>query len=234
MLAHRARSEENAYDDYTDASTGKAGCARMTGGAASLAADRIKLGPQLRSGPSNDRLRHVLLRLFAVCSIVGLLACASAPRAPAVAHEEEADAAVSEEAPPPVETAILDAPERSRPPSTASYAEAMSTPEALDVHDDHAHLSDGQLTGPMGGVTRGCRLPSNAKVTIKTAVQYGRAIGVTVDVRLIKPKSARRRSKAAARAEAKALAKIAACIDRNVRAVVWPPSRRRDSFTMDL
>ena len=177
----------------------------------------------------------MLLRLFAVCSIVGILACAGAPPAPAVAHdEEEADAAVSEEPPPPVETAIVDAPERSRPPSTASYAEAMSTPEELDVHDDHAHLSDGQLTGPMRGVANGCRLPSNAKVTIKTAVQYGRAIGVTVDVRLTKPKSARRRSKAAARAEAKAIAKIAACIDRNVRAVVWPPSGRRDWFTMDL
>ena len=177
----------------------------------------------------------MLLRLLAVCSIVGLLACAGAPPTPAVAHEvEEPDAAVPEEPPPPVETALVGAPERSRPPSTATYAEAMSTPEALDVHDDHAHLSDGQLTGPMRGVTTGCRLPSNAKVTIKTAVQNGRAIGVTVDVRLIKPKSARRRTKAAARAEAKAIAKISACIDRNVRAVVWPPSRRRDSFTMDF
>lgn len=181
-----------------------------------------------------------LLR-FAVCFIGAAFvvtfagACASAPPPPPPPQEhetEEPDAAAEE--PPPPETVTLDAPERSRPPSTASYDEALATPEALDVHDDHVHLTDAQLTGPMRGVLNGCRMPSNAKVTIKTAVQNGRAIGVTVDVRLVKSPKAKRQTKAAAKAEAKALAKISTCIDRNVRNVVWPPSRRRDSFKMEF
>jgi hypothetical protein len=130
-------------------------------------------------------------------------------------------------------TMTLDAPERSRPPSTASYDQALSTPEPIDIHDDRAHLTDVQLTSPMGAALVGCRVPASAKVTIKTAVQDGRAIGVTVDVRFEKPKSARQ-TLAAVKAERKAIAKIAACVDQNVRAIVWPPSRRRDSFTTEL
>lgn len=120
------------------------------------------------------------------------------------------------------------------PPSTRSYNEALSTPESLDVHDERVHLTDGQLTGPMRGVLTSCRVSSNARVTIRTAVQYGRAIGVTVDVRFSRPKSAKPPSKATVKAEAKAAAKIIACVDRTVRAVVWPPSRRRDAFTTEF
>ena len=76
--------------------------------------------------------------------------------------------------------ASVDAPERSAPPSTRSYEEALSTPESLDVHDERVHLTDAQLTGPMRGVLTGCRVSSNARVTIRTAVQNGRAIGVTI------------------------------------------------------
>jgi hypothetical protein len=107
----------------------------------------------------------------------------------------------------------------------------MSVPEALDVNDDRAHLSDGQLTGPMRGVVSSCRVPSNARVTIKTAVQYGHAIGVTVTVAFLHPRSMKRVPPATARFEAKLASKIVACADRAVRAVTWPPSRRRDSFT---
>ena len=53
------------------------------------------------------------------------------------------------EEPSPVNVA---APERSAPPSTASYEEAMAKPESLDVHDDRVHLTDAQLTGPMRAV----------------------------------------------------------------------------------
>jgi hypothetical protein len=77
-------------------------------------------------------------------------------------------------------------------------------------------------------------VPSNAKITIKTAVQFGRAIGVTVTVRFDKPKWAKNQTPAAAKAERKESARVAACVDRNVRAIVWPPSRRRDSFTTEL
>lgn len=164
-----------------------------------------------------------------------LVACASAPPPPAAAHApEEQDAGPDES----FSTAPVNVgtPERTAPPSTGTYEEALSKPESLDVHDERVHLTDGQLTGPMRGVLNGCRVASNARVTIKTAVQNGRAIGVTVNVRFERPKSARPQpqSWAAARAEAKLSAKIAKCVDHAVRAVVWPPSSRRDSFTTEF
>ena len=160
----------------------------------------------------------------------------------------------ADEEPPPGESAVtVDAPERSRPPSTASYEQAMSTPEKLDTKDGRTHLTDEQLRAPMRGVLSGCAIPRNAKITIRTAVQDGRAIGVSVDVSIEPPRkpatasatakrrlsrAAAKRAAAAAEREAKAKAKrkkkIAACIDRAVRAVVWPPSSRRDSFTTEF
>ena len=178
----------------------------------------------------------------ALVALAALAACAStAPHPAAVAQDDsddDDDAAVPlhDAGPEPVYAATpMDTPERSRPPSTATYEQATSKPELLDVNDDHAHLTDGQLMGPMrGGAYNGCRVPGNAKVTIKTAVQLGRAIGVTVTVRFVKPKGARPPSQKKAQKEAKAAAKIAACVDHNVRDIVWPPSRRRDSFTTEL
>jgi hypothetical protein len=151
-----------------------------------------------------------------------------------ISEPEQPGAAVTSDEPAPTMTTTVDPPERSRPPSTASYDEALSTPEPVDVEDEHSHLTDVQLTSPMNNALSGCRVPANAKITIKTAVQYGRAIGVTVDVRFEKPKSTKRQTPAAAKAEHKAITKIATCIDHNVRAIVWPPNRRRDSFTMTL
>lgn len=175
-----------------------------------------------------------------------LVACASAPPPPPpstpapVVDPDEHDGPPDE--PAPLATVPgLDAPERSAPPSTKSYDQALSTPERLDVNDDRVHLTDAQLTGPIRGVLTGCRVPSNARVTVKTAVQGGRAIGVTVIVRFEHPPPAKRPSRAAARmaaatakAEAKVSAKIVTCVDRAVRAVVWPPSSRRDSFATDF
>jgi hypothetical protein len=146
--------------------------------------------------------------------------------------------------PPPVPSAapvVVDSPERSRPPSTASYEQAMAHPEMLDVNDERIHLTDSQLRGPMHGVINGCRVPPNAKITIKTAVQFGRAIGVTVDVRFphakpakqVSPKTAAKLAKAAKR-EAKAAKKVGTCVDHNVRDIVWPPSNRRDSFVTEF
>jgi hypothetical protein len=162
-----------------------------------------------------------------------LVACGGAPPAPPAAPvAEEPEEREPEE---PVASGSLDAAERARPPSTASYDEALATPEALDVHDERAHLTDVQLSNPMRGVLSGCRVPSNARVTIKTAVQNGRAIGVTVSVRFERPKSAKRPpSSAVLKAQAKAAAKIGKCADRAVRVVVWPPSSRRDSFTTEM
>lgn len=118
-----------------------------------------------------------------------------------------------------------------QPPSTGSYEDAIREPEPIGVHDERTQLTDNQLTGPMRGVLAGCRVPSNAKVTIKTAVQNGRAIGVTVDVVFEHPKSMKRIPPATTRYETKLSAKIVACADKAVRAVTWPPSKRRDSFT---
>lgn len=160
-----------------------------------------------------------------------LVACASAPHPPPAPPPEEQDAGPDESL-----FSHVGAPERSAPPSTGSYEEALSKPESLDVHDERVHLTDGQLTGPMRGVLNGCRVSSNAKVTIKTAVQNGRAIGVTVNVRLERPKTTRPQPQSwqAARAEAKLSAKIIKCVDHAVRLVVWPPSSRRDSFTTEF
>jgi hypothetical protein len=121
----------------------------------------------------------------------------------------------------------------------------MATPEQLDVHDGRPHLTDDQLRAPMRGATTGCAVPRNVKLTIKTAVQNGRAIGVTVDARFEHPPPPpgrpKRPSRAAAKAaalaaqrEAKAKKKIEGCVDRAVRLLVWPPSSRRDSFTTDF
>ena len=164
-----------------------------------------------------------------------LIACASAPPPPPAGPvpEEEHDAGPDD--PPSVEPVVsVDAPERSAAPSKGSFEDATATPEALDVHDERVHLTDGQLTGPMRSVFNTCRVSSNAKVTIKTAVQHGRAIGVTVNVRFQRPKSAKPPSRAALKYEAKVSAKIITCVDRAVRALTWPPSSRRDTFTTEL
>lgn len=136
-------------------------------------------------------------------------------------------------------------------PSTASYEQAMATPEPTHLDDDRTHLTDNQLNGPMRSVLQTCKVPPYAKVTIRTAVQFGHAIGVTVVVDMPKP----RQAKAAASAKAppakppppsgkppkkakdgltarnRAIKRITTCADRHVRALTWPPSRRRDGFT---
>ncbi|MBX3202991.1 MAG: hypothetical protein KF850_11770 [Labilithrix sp.] len=159
-------------------------------------------------------------------------ACGGAPATPAApAEHDDEHASIAEEEPFDASGITIATPERTRAPSTASYEEAISTPEPIDVHDDRIQLTDGQLTGPMRGVLSRCRVPSNAKVTIQTAVQDGRAIGVSVTVAFEHPKSAKRISNATRRYEAKTSARIVKCAQRAVRAVTWPPSRRRDSFT---
>lgn len=174
-----------------------------------------------------------------------LVACASAPppAPPPSAEPPPAEPERAKEPPPDPNAAGVDSPERSRPPSTATYDEAMATPENLDVKDNRPHLTDDQLRGPMRNIISACTVPKNAKITIKTAVQSGRAIGVTVDVRFevpYKPPPKRmtrwqaKQAALAAQREAKAKKKIADCVDHAVRAVVWPPSGRRDSFTTEF
>jgi hypothetical protein len=194
---------------------------------------------------------NVDARTWTAClAAFALVACGSArptpaPPPPPAAEEPEpatddGDAGaddIAEDASAP----IVDAPERTRAPSTASYDEALSTPEPLNANDSRLHLTDLQLTNPLRGVLGGCRVPPKAKVTVKTVVQEGRAIGVTVIVRFDKPKPKsppkkppKPPSKAAQKAEAKKIATITACVDQAVRMTIWPPSHRRDSFTMEF
>lgn len=194
---------------------------------------------------------RVRLGVFLALTLGG---CASVRPAPAV-HAASSEAPTAEQelepddedAPMPASvppTGVVDTPERSRPPSTASYEQALSAPERIDIHDDRVHLTDSQLRGPMRGIVNNCRVPPSAKVTIKTAVQYGRAIGVTVDVQF--PHAPAKASKSAKHPpptpaavkrearEAKAKKKVLKCLDHAVRDVVWPPSNRRDSFTTEF
>jgi hypothetical protein len=181
---------------------------------------------------------QVHARSAALVFLTVLAGCASAPPPPvqtpvALPPPEPprvAVAAASSE-PPPAPVSTMDSAEPSRP---QSYEEALSKPEPVDIEDNHPHLTDVQLWFPLRGALSGCRVPKSAKITIKTAVQHGHAIGVTVDVRLEKPKSSRRPTPAAVKAERKVTEKLVTCVDHNVRGVVWPPSRRRDSFTTEL
>lgn len=166
--------------------------------------------------------------------------------------DEEAARAPTADAPttPPAEPSL--------PPSTASYEEAIATPEAIAIEDDRLHLTDNQLRGPMNAVIQACRVPRNARVVVHTAVQGGRAIGVTVRVHFAptqppkppkppKPPTSKRPknpkkpkkptkppSRAAEEAQAKLAARIVACVDGAVRKRTWPPSHRRDSFVTEF
>jgi hypothetical protein len=168
-----------------------------------------------------------------------LLACGGARpvmrvQPPSLDTHETTPAEESAPAPTPTTTTTtMIAPEKA-PPSTASYEQAVSKPEPIDINDDRIHLTDVQLNAPMRGVVSGCRMPANAHVTIKTAVQAGRAIGVTVNVRFDHGRSRRPLPPATLRAEAKISSKVAACVDRAVRVQTWPPSTRRDSFVTEF
>lgn len=179
-------------------------------------------------------------------------ACASAPQAPRAAprsddhdhdlRDDEGESDAGDAGAPIDWSTVPYSSEPSGPRSTASYDEALSTAEAVRIDDDRPQLTDGQLAGPMRGVLRVCRVPPRAKLTIKAVVKDGRAIGVTVTVRIDAPKPLTRRPsrkalramRAAAKADAKVAAKLEACADEAVRAMSWPPSPRRDSFTTEL
>ncbi|HSO37695.1 MAG TPA: hypothetical protein VLT33_34450 [Labilithrix sp.] len=75
-------------------------------------------------------------------------------------------------------------------------------------------LTDGQLGAPMRNASfiSGCGAPESMKVTVRVAVQNGRAVGVSVY-----PNPAN--------------AAVAQCVDRHVRALGWPPNAKMDFFT---
>jgi hypothetical protein len=189
-----------------------------------------------------------LVRLAGAFAI-GFLHCAGkVPIAP-----EPQPAVVATATADPVATSAPVAPAPVAPPlaPNASYDEALAIPEALDVQDERAHLTDSQLMNPVRNVPGDCRVPSRAKVTVKIAVREGRAIGVTVLVTFegsapvaAAGKPARKKknavkndaaaakaAKARAKAEAETRNKTIECFDTAVRALTWPANARRDSFT---
>lgn len=75
-------------------------------------------------------------------------------------------------------------------------------------------LTDGQLAGPMRNAAfiSGCGAPNDMKVTVKVAIQNGRAVGVSV---YSTPPNAA----------------VQSCVDRHVRGLSWPSNPKMDSFT---
>lgn len=75
-------------------------------------------------------------------------------------------------------------------------------------------LTDAQLGAPMRNASfiSGCGAPDSMKVTVRVAVQNGRAVGVSV---YPNPPNAG----------------VASCVDRHVRAIGWPANAKMDFFT---
>jgi len=99
-----------------------------------------------------------------------------------------------------------------------SYEDAIdATASRLQHVDAYGHasgsdLTDNQLSEPMSNVWSSCNVPNNMKVTVKVAVKWGKAVGVTVTTH---PHSDT----------------VASCVDRVVRGLAWPSSPKLDSFT---
>jgi hypothetical protein len=75
-------------------------------------------------------------------------------------------------------------------------------------------LTNAQLSAPLrhASFISGCGAPDDMKVTVRVAVKMGRPLGVTVTT-------------------SPANAGVAACIDRSVRGLQWPPSAKTDFVT---
>jgi hypothetical protein len=98
-----------------------------------------------------------------------------------------------------------------------SYEAALAAnPQQVDVGGGAGRpdLTDQQLSGPMQNAAflNACGVPNSMKVTVRTVVKMGRAIGVSVYT--TPPNGG-----------------IAACVDRAVRNIAWPVNAKADGFT---
>jgi hypothetical protein len=98
--------------------------------------------------------------------------------------------------------------------SGQSYDEALAVPEELDAVKSEPELSDADLSKPMQNseFLSTCGAPDSMKVVVKVAVREGRAMGVTVATSPEDPA-------------------VAACVDKAVRELSWPTSKKRFSMT---
>jgi hypothetical protein len=95
-----------------------------------------------------------------------------------------------------------------------SYESALDTPEDIASLAGERDLSDDELGAPMKqpSFLADCSAPESMHVKVQVAVRDGAAIGVTVRT---DPDDAT----------------VAECIDKAVRALQWPASKKRDSMT---
>jgi len=95
-----------------------------------------------------------------------------------------------------------------------SYDDALSIPEDASSLAGERELSNRELSQPMQGSSflGDCNVPDATHVTVKVAIRDGAAMGVTVTTDPDDPT-------------------VAECVDKAVRALSWPASKHRDSFT---
>jgi hypothetical protein len=147
--------------------------------------------------------------LAALAASVCSSACGSTtppPAATTTAHES-------------AETLSAPEPRRARaygpPHSTGpTYEAALDTPEDISSLAGERDLSDDELGGPLKqpSFLTDCSAPESMHVKVQVAVRDGAAIGVTVRT-------------------APDDTTVAECIDRAVRGLQWPASKKRDSMT---
>jgi hypothetical protein len=94
-----------------------------------------------------------------------------------------------------------------------TYDEALAEPEDVMALQGERELTNAELAAPLKNpeFLSACGVPDATSVTVKIAVRDGAVIGASVYVR---PDDAQ----------------MAECVDRAVRALAWPASKRRDSF----
>lgn len=94
-----------------------------------------------------------------------------------------------------------------------SYEDALAEPEDMGALRGEKELSNTELSAPMqsGAFLATCNAPDAMKVTVKVAVRDGRVMGVTV---VTDPDDTQ----------------VAECVDKAVREIPFPQSKRRDSI----
>ncbi len=150
-----------------------------------------------------DRLRVALVR----CVPVVLLSCGTPPslvKTPPMRASAHHD-------PKPVGEPL---PPMAYHRSGFSYDEALAIAEDLGATKDAPELTDAELATPManGDSISACGAPDTMKVVVKVAVRQGTAMGVSVATSPEDPE-------------------VAACVDKAVRALSWPASAKRFTFT---
>ena len=152
--------------------------------------------------------------------LIGLLGCASEPSKPPPKTGElivppMADAGPP---PPPVRKSAADAAQKAaaEEPKLSYEAALARAKEAGPMVVDETDMTDAELSAPMRGAAfvPGCGAPNEMKLTVKVAVQRGRAAGVTVST--TPPNEA-----------------VARCVDEHIRRELrWPVRKKMDSFTV--